>query len=126
MPDIKPQYESLATHAVTLAREQATIDDMLVDNDVEWSLADMTIENAEWAGNDLFVVHGTCESSQSVQRSSGSRTHPPEYENYDVTVLITVAFYPAKNDGFGTCEVSARQEGGAPSPPDPEPEWRDI
>ena len=126
MPDIKPQYESLAQHAITLAREDGNFTDILVDEDVEWSLADMTIENAEWADNNLFVVHGVCDASQSVQVSSGSRTHPPEYKNYDAIVEITVSWYPQKNDGFSETEVTARQEGGAPSPPDPETEWRDI
>jgi hypothetical protein len=126
MPDIKPQYESLAQHAITLAREDGNFTDILVDEDVEWSLADMTIENAEWADNNLFVVHGVCDTSQHVQVSSGSRTHPPEYDSYDATVEITIAWYPQKNDGFSETEVTARQEGGAPSPPDPEPEWREI
>ena len=145
MPDIKPQYESLAQHAITMAREEGNFTDhasrrdaasdsppdggradILVDEDVEWSLADMTITNAEFAGDNLFVVDGVCESSQSVKVSSGSRTHPPEYKNYDATVEITIAWYPQKNDGFGETELTAFQEGGAPSPPDPEPEWREL
>lgn len=126
MPDINPQHESLATHAITLAREDGNFTDILVDDDVEWSLAEMEITNAEFAGDNLFVVEGVCESSQSVQVSSGSRTHPPEYKNYDATVEISIAWYPQNNDGFSETEVTARQEGGAPSPPDPEPEWRDI
>lgn len=126
MSQPRPEHIALAEHARTLAIEDADPFDDLTDDDVEWSLREMDIDTAEWADDETFVVHGQCETYQSVQRSSGSRTHPPEYENYDVTVRISIEFTPAANDGCGATSVYAEQEGGAPSPPDPEPEWREV
>lgn len=92
-----------------------------IDDDIEWDYRDWSIQHVDT--KDGFIeVEATQKSSQSERVSRGSRLQPPEYKNHKVTLRAFARAKWTEDDPLaGECEVHIEQEGGIPSPPDPEP-----
>lgn len=115
--------KALAQHIITLAVESDDLH-MSVDSDLDVNLYDWSIEELDRGSDDegqYIEVHARQGFKESVRASQGSRHHPPEYKNFDGTLYGRFRLYPALNDGFGISEGEIMQEGGKPSPPDPDP-----
>ena len=79
------------------------------------------------SGSDTAVmVHAEQDFTQSGAKVSGGFHHPPEYEQHEGTIHADFRVDWGDDPLGGDCELYIEVEGGAPSPPDPEPEWRDI
>lgn len=58
---------------------------------LEWDIENLNPESCDVHVDDGVIhVTGTIEGTYSVQTSRGSRHHPAEYENKDVTIFVTI------------------------------------
>lgn len=99
-----------------------------VDDDVDWDWRGWTIEEVDGDSDGTIEVHATQQTTQSekVRRARYNppgKAHPAEYKNHDVTLHAVARAKWSANSPLGGDEmfVEIDQEGGIPSPPDPEP-----
>jgi len=82
-------------------------------------------------GEPFMLVCVTTEGTETVQTKRAvtnappSKCHPAEYESHEATVFVEIVWYPGGDGLNGETHMTIRQEGGAPTAPDPEP-YNDI
>lgn len=131
--------EQLAKHAVVQAYESRNEYCYIgVDDEVnDWSLYDAHKNIVEVAQTDTESRHGPsfevdnaltgvrvhCEQTGYVSEKTARATHlePASYKNHDVTIYTTAWWFPQPDQLAPLTAIEVDQEGGRPTPPDPEP-----
>lgn len=126
MSDLEPHERAIAQHIIAHTVESdAEIEGGGIPEGVEIDWYDWTVKYIE--GYDTTtVVRAEQDFVQSGAKVSGGFHHPPEYEQHEGTIRADFAADWSDDALMGDCHIHLEVEGGAPSPPDPEPEWRDV
>ncbi|MDB9247496.1 hypothetical protein PN419_00545 [Halorubrum ezzemoulense] len=121
MADIPPHEQALAQHIIVSAFESPCEWDGTVPDDADFDWDEWTIEFVDGYDDGHIEVGASQSFTESTRVSRGSQTHPPEYENHDGTLYATFVADWSENALAGEFHIHFECEGGAPSPPDPEP-----
>lgn len=120
MSELPPHTQALAQHIIISALESGCEWQGRLPDDVALDWDAWTVEHVD--GRDTtWEVEASQPFTESVRRSRGSRMHPPEYDQYDGTVHGFFSVDWSEDALAGEYTIHFETEGGAPSPPDPEP-----
>lgn len=120
--ELQSWEKHVGKHLIATALEApSSCIDSTVPNDVEYSYDDWEIDTLDGDSDGRVCVVGKQSAAQYEQRSRGSRTHPPEYESHDGTVIITATVDFGEAPLCGEVSATLEYVGGRPTPPDPEP-----
>lgn len=124
--ELQPYEKALGRHIVIscLEARNDSIDDYLPD-DVEYDWDGWTIEHVDGDETAIEVV-ATQEDSESVKVKNArynppGKAHPAEYEHYEGTIVAHARIDWSDDPLAGDSHITLDWEGGAPSPPDPDP-----
>jgi hypothetical protein len=87
--------------------------------DFDWDA--WTVKHVDGFDDGRIEVGASQSFTESTRVSSGSRTHPPEYENHEGTLYATFVADWSDDALAGAFDIHFEAEGGKPTPPDPEP-----
>jgi len=121
MSELPPHREALAQHIIISCLESGC--DWLgwLPDAAELDWDAWTVEYVRGRDDGSIEVEASQPFTESVRRSRGSRMHPPEYDTYEGTVHGFFAADWSEDPFMGEYTVHFETEGGAPSPPDPDP-----
>jgi len=112
---IEMSADDLFEHAVALMTEHIDHRDEHVDDEVEYSLGDLTDYDAYSIDtideHNVYVFHGHIDGTVTKRTKRATRWQPPEYETKTIPIYVDLIFDPCGNDGLGTIEVVIDGEG---------------
>ena len=119
-----PAIRALGMHILMHCFEGAEFHDHTPD-EVELDWDGWTVTEIDTHGS-AIEVHAEQDGFETTLSSRATRHHPAEYEHHDGTAIAVARADFSEHALAGDTFVEIDWVGGKPTPPDPEPEWRDI
>jgi hypothetical protein len=124
MSELSVAERSVARHIIAHCLE-GDVDDHTPD-DVDWSYREWTVQTITTEDDGTIEVHATQDDTQAEKVASATRHQPAEYEYHSGTIHLIARANWSDDPLAGECHANIDFEGGRPSPPDIEGEWRDV